>query len=124
MSAVVFDKTGTLTHGALVVTETISVVPDEVSDAELLRLAASAESQSEHLIGRAIVAHARSHGVELVQPTGAKAVAGLGFVCSIDGATILLGNRRCRSVSQSYTTRTAGRRLTGSRPYQGTADGS
>ena len=91
VTAVVFDKTGTLTQGALTVTE---VVPcGKLSEAQLLSLVASAESQSEHLIARAIVAHARAEGVTITQPTKVRAATGLGFLCMLDGMPLLLGNR-------------------------------
>lgn len=54
ITTVVFDKTGTLTQGAMTVTDVVS--DGEVADAELVRLAAAAEADSEHPIGQAIVA--------------------------------------------------------------------
>ena len=53
---IAFDKTGTLTHGRLRVVDVVAT--DGVPAPEVLRLAASLESRSEHPIGRAIVEHA------------------------------------------------------------------
>ena len=55
VDAVLFDKTGTLTEGRHVVTDVVAVEGDH---AELLRLAAAVEADSEHPLGRAIVAAA------------------------------------------------------------------
>jgi Cd2+/Zn2+-exporting ATPase len=60
---VAFDKTGTLPLGELRVTETLCF--DGLGATELLRLAASAELPSEHPLARAIVAEARTQGIEM-----------------------------------------------------------
>lgn len=52
---VVFDKTGTLTEGKLCVLDVIASTDAPIARAELLRIAASLESNSEHHLGRAIV---------------------------------------------------------------------
>ena len=62
---VAFDKTGTLTHGRLRVVDVVAT--DGVPAPEVLRLAASLESRSEHPIGHAIVEHARQARV-VVRP--------------------------------------------------------
>ncbi len=68
VDAVVLDKTGTITRGKPELTD-VALIPDgELSEQDLLRLAASAESASEHPIARAIVAGAQARGVELVAP--------------------------------------------------------
>src|SRR4051795_7982399 len=63
VDVVTFDKTGTLTVGTPRVS-TITVL-DGSDEETLLALAASAERQSEHPVGRAIVAEAQAHGVSL-----------------------------------------------------------
>ena len=59
IDAVLFDKTGTLTTGEHAVT---GVVADQMSDDDLLALAAAVEADSEHPLARAIVAAAAERG--------------------------------------------------------------
>ncbi len=88
----VFDKTGTLTVGRPSVTD---VVPTgRLSSDELLHLAASAEKGSEHPLGEAIVNAATIRSIGLSDPQDFEAVAGKGVKAKVDGATVLLGNRR------------------------------
>ena len=54
IQAIIFDKTGTFTEGKFGVTETI-VFADDIKADELLKYAASVESQSEHPIAKGIV---------------------------------------------------------------------
>lgn len=68
VDTIAFDKTGTLTVGKLEVSD-IVVFDNTLSENELLSLSASAESKSEHPLGRAIVAYARKNDVS-IQETG------------------------------------------------------
>jgi Cu+-exporting ATPase len=71
--------------------------PDgDLSPAEtaVLRLAAAAERHSEHPLGRAIVAGADAHGLDVPTPTDFENVPGRGVRATVDGATVLVGNRR------------------------------
>ncbi len=63
LTDIILDKTGTLTQGRPTVTDVIPLIDTYTPD-QLLHLAASAESQSEHPLARAIVAHARTRGIE------------------------------------------------------------
>ena len=92
IKTVVFDKTGTLTEGKPAVTDLVPA-PGFSAD-ELLRLAASAERGSEHPLGAAIVAAAREKGLTLAEPQDFQALPGQGISAVIDGAPVLLGNRR------------------------------
>lgn len=94
--AVAFDKTGTLTPGKPVVT---NVHPLTGHTAEnLLRMAASAETLSEHHVGKAIVEKAVSMGLELEKPIDFKAIPGEGIWACFARAnhveTIYIGNDR------------------------------
>ena len=92
INTIVFDKTGTLTEGKPTVTDIITtagVLPDE-----LLKLAASAESGSEHPLGQAIVLFAKQERLELNRAQDFKALTGLGIEASIEGAKVLAGNRK------------------------------
>ncbi len=98
---IVFDKTGTLTKGEPEVTDIISHQPGTpplsgvaVSHQQLLRLAASLERGSEHPLGEAIVARAKSEGLALSNVEAFEAIPGHGVRGKVDGRTALLGNAR------------------------------
>jgi Cd2+/Zn2+-exporting ATPase/Cu+-exporting ATPase len=92
VDTVVLDKTGTLTFGR---TEVQSIVPVAgVSEAEVLEAAASAEVRSEHPLGKAIVTLARARNHTLQEPEELDYVPGRGITAIVNGATILVGNRR------------------------------
>ena len=90
VKTVAFDKTGTLTCGTLTVSDLISLA--DMDETALLRLAASAESRSEHPLGRAIVEKANADGVELYEVSDFKMEAGKGVKATVDGRTYFLGS--------------------------------
>jgi Cu2+-exporting ATPase len=92
VDTIVFDKTGTLTAGAFSVTDVVTT--GEYDEEELLILAASLESQSEHPIGLALVKTAKDRNIELYEPTGFEAIAGHGVRGSIEGQLITAGTFR------------------------------
>jgi len=92
VNTVAFDKTGTLTYGRLEVSD---IVPTSgISETELLKLAASAESRSEHPLGKAIAAKAKSDNVPLYEIKNFRMTAGRGIYAGINGKPYLLGNER------------------------------
>lgn len=91
VDTVVFDKTGTLTEGRPSVTDV--AVHGTASPEELLHLAASAEKGSEHPLGEAIVDRAASLSIGLSNPRDFEAIAGKGVRATVDGRTVLLGNK-------------------------------
>jgi Cu+-exporting ATPase len=91
VQVVVLDKTGTLTRGEPSVTDVVA--PDGGSD-EVLRLAAAAEKNSEHPLGEAIVRGAVARGIEVQAADSFQAVPGHGVEASVNGAAVLLGNRK------------------------------
>jgi Cu+-exporting ATPase len=92
LDTVILDKTGTLTLGKPTVAE---IVPAAGIDAgELLDIAGSLESNSEHPLGRAIVAQAREGELGFRTVEGFEAVAGHGVRGTIDGREVLIGNAR------------------------------
>jgi P-type Cu2+ transporter len=93
LQAVIFDKTGTLTVGQPKVVD-MAAAGNPVSAAELLRLVASAEQSSEHPLAQAVVDHAKERGLALVEPTAFEAIPGHGLKATVDGRTMLVGNRK------------------------------
>ncbi|NLW72269.1 MAG: copper-translocating P-type ATPase [Chloroflexi bacterium] len=93
LDTILFDKTGTLTRGAPQVTDLISLRSD-LSDHELLRLTASAETGSEHPLGEAIQAEALRQNLQLYEVSEFKSAAGKGLRATVDGKQILIGNQR------------------------------
>ena len=91
LSAIVLDKTGTITQGQPSVTDIVAPDYDEV---ELLRLAASAESGSEHPLGEAMVRDAKDKGLKLVPVEAFEAVAGHGIEARVEGRQIVIGNAK------------------------------
>ncbi|NQE00038.1 copper-translocating P-type ATPase, partial [Staphylococcus xylosus] len=87
IDTVVLDKTGTITHGTPVVT-------DFDGDNEALQLLASAEKASEHSLAEAIVNYAKAEQVNLLEVHDFEAVPGRGIKATIDGKSLLVGNRK------------------------------
>ncbi|KKT80138.1 MAG: Heavy metal translocating P-type ATPase, partial [Parcubacteria group bacterium GW2011_GWF2_44_8] len=88
---VAFDKTGTLTEGKMQVKK---VVPLGVSEHQLMQLAASLESHSEHPLAKSILAHAATFGISPAVTSAVEAVPGKGIVATIDGHKYFAGNRK------------------------------
>ncbi len=120
LTSIVLDKTGTITLGKPSVTDIIMSAAGEfdaanmdaksasaaggfgvlaayggaMDETELLRLAASAESGSEHPLGEAIVRAAREKGLVLAPVEKFNALAGHGIEAQIEGRQLLIGNAR------------------------------
>jgi len=90
---VLFDKTGTLTVGRPQLTD-IKALSDRYSGEELLNLAASAESGSEHPLADAIVAEATMRNLSLHTLSAFRNFPGKGIRATIDNKTVLVGNSR------------------------------
>jgi Zn2+/Cd2+-exporting ATPase len=90
--AVAFDKTGTLTKAHL---DVVAVQPFGTASAEdVLRIAASLETRSEHPIGRAIVDRALADGLSLLPVQGFRALPGRGAEGTVGTVPVVAGNRR------------------------------
>ena len=94
LQTIVFDKTGTLTKGEPSVTDVVASKQLFVSDDLLLRMAATAEKNSEHPLGEAIVRGAQDRGLKLVEPETFNSIPGHGVEAKAAGSEILLGNRK------------------------------
>ncbi len=88
---VAFDKTGTLTNGLLDVTDVIAF---DTEREEVLRVAATIESRSEHPLAEAILRRAESDGIEPYSLTYFEAIPGLGARGIIDNRVCHIGNPR------------------------------
>jgi Cu2+-exporting ATPase len=91
LQVVIFDKTGTLTKGQPVVA---AVAPSEGGEAEVLRLAAAVEGDSEHPLAHAIVAEATRRGIDAPAPADFESLAGRGARARVDGRQIAVGGPR------------------------------
>lgn len=91
VNAVVLDKTGTITEGKPAVAKIIS---HEISDNQLLQIAASCEQVSEHPLGQAIVNDAKEKEIELLKVTGFQSITGQGIEAVIEEAAYYIGNKK------------------------------
>lgn len=92
LTTIAFDKTGTITEGKPIVTDVITA--NGISKDDLLEIAALAEIGSEHPLGEAIVKAAQGKINTSKTVTNFKAIPGNGIQVTIDGSSILLGNKK------------------------------
>jgi P-type Cu+ transporter len=92
VTQLVTDKTGTLTAGKPEVVSRIAA--NMVSERDLLQIAASVESQSEHPLARAIVESAKQEKIELRDVTDFQSVTGGGVSGKVEGKAILVGKEK------------------------------
>ena len=84
-----FDKTGTLTHGDVVVDK---IVPtDGFTDGELLRLAASAEVNSSHILATSLVKYATDKGTKIAPSKNVREITGDGVFATVGSKKIIVG---------------------------------
>jgi P-type Cu+ transporter len=93
IDTIVFDKTGTLTVGKPAVTDLISLT-DHIGEQELLRLAAVAESGSEHPLAQAVIRKAKESGITVSNPQSFEALSGYGLRAMYSNHEIMIGNRK------------------------------
>lgn len=87
ISTIIFDKTGTLTKGEFGVTRYKSVA-NSYTDDDLLAIAASVESDSEHPIAAGVMRKASEKGLSLGNPSGFQNITGSGIEASLNDKTI------------------------------------
>ena len=88
---VLFDKTGTLTVGTPEVREIVT--HGQFGSSELLRLAASLDRLSAHVLGEALVAAAADAGLQLTMPLDVREEPGQGIQGTVDGHRVAVGSR-------------------------------
>ena len=93
VDTIAFDKTGTLTYGRLDVSDILSF-DDSIDETKLLSLAASAEAKSEHPLGKAIVAYAKSKEAEITESASFKMTTGKGIYAEVESFKLLCGNEK------------------------------
>ena len=93
VQTIVFDKTGTLTEGKPSVTDIYDISEPRIGEKELLRLAAIAESGSEHPLGQAIVRKAKEDNL-IPNPEISEAISGHGLRAEYQDHIILVGTRQ------------------------------
>ncbi|WP_252234503.1 heavy metal translocating P-type ATPase [Clostridium sp. ZS1] len=91
LNTIVFDKTGTITEGKPKVTD---ILVNNITENEILSLAASAEKGSEHPLGEAIVKEAEDRKLTLKEINKFNAIPGHGIEVLIDEKNIFLGNKK------------------------------
>jgi len=115
VNTVVFDKTGTLTKGEMELTDVVVfdgdgqplteggnpatdggqlAAAERLGEDDVLRLAAIAESGSEHPLARAIVDGAKARGIDVANPDDFENVPGHGIKANVSGSEVLVGNRK------------------------------
>jgi len=104
VNTIIFDKTGTLTVGKPSVTDLVSLTV-EIGEQELLRLAAIAESGSEHPLAQAVIRKAKENNIPTItNPDSFEAISGHGLKATYSNHTILIGNRKMMEDNQITVT--------------------
>src|SRR5207302_1436068 len=112
VDTVVCDKTGTLTEGRPSVTDVIAAAG--VEEAEILRLAAAADGESEHPLATAVVAAAKQRALVVDPVSHFEAVPGHGVQATVGGRAVLVGNGKLlerNGVTPGLEREAEGRRL-------------
>jgi Cu+-exporting ATPase len=94
VDTLVVDKTGTLTAGKPQVIQTRTAPSSGLSEAEMLRLAASLERASEHPLAVAIVTSAKDKGIVIEEPEDFRSTGGLGVQGRVDGRQVVVGSEK------------------------------
>tara|TARA_B100000686_G_scaffold158885_1_gene166529 strand:+ start:15100 stop:17433 length:2334 start_codon:yes stop_codon:yes gene_type:complete len=90
ITAMILDKTGTITEGAPKVTDI--VLAKATDEKDVLQLAASLESGSEHPLAQAIVESALDKDIELLKIEAFNAITGFGVEANCNNKALLFGN--------------------------------
>ncbi|MDP3725354.1 MAG: copper-translocating P-type ATPase [Nanoarchaeota archaeon] len=101
MDVVVFDKTGTLTKGEFGITKITANKELNITNDDVLKLAASVDVYSEHPIAKAIAAHAKEKGIEFFPANNFRRIPGRGGEAEVNGETIFVGREENPSTDES-----------------------
>jgi len=97
IDTVILDKTGTITRGKPLLRDIITLSSeddDALEEPEVLKIAASLESLSEHPLALAVAAAAEERGIDLLQAEDFKSVPGNGITALIDGKRYYIGKKK------------------------------
>ena len=92
VDTIIFDKTGTLTQRQPKVIDVVKLF--DVSQDEILKIAASLEKNSEHPLGKAIYNEAKDKNLDLYETENFKNIVGQGIIAEIENKKYFLGNRK------------------------------
>jgi Cu2+-exporting ATPase len=92
LNIVIFDKTGTLTRGSPAVSEVVAA--PGITEDDLVARAAAVESNSEHPVGKAIVAEAKRRSVARLSATNFESLPGRGARALVEGRNVEIGGPR------------------------------
>ncbi|TMO21146.1 heavy metal translocating P-type ATPase [Pseudoalteromonas sp. S4741] len=95
ITTMILDKTGTITEGKPTVTDIINF--NDSDKVQVLKLAASLESGSEHPLAQAIVSYAENEDITIEKVSDFNAVTGQGVTGRLNGQTLLFGNEALMS---------------------------
>lgn len=91
VTVVAFDKTGTLTEGR---PELAKILANGTSDYELVKIASSIQSGSEHPLAKAVIEKAKEMNLSFEASSDVKALAGRGLEGTVNGEKYLIGTKR------------------------------
>ena len=94
LKAIAFDKTGTVTHGKPEVTDIVVYPASGWKEADLLSIAAGAESRSAHPLAQAVVRAAQTQGLPVPTMDEVESLTGRGLRAVSNGKTIWIGNQK------------------------------
>jgi len=101
VTVVAFDKTGTLTEGR---PELAKILTNRTSDYELVKIASSIQSGSEHPLARAVIEKSREMNLSFEPSSDVKALAGRGLEGTVNGDKHLIGTKRLMQEKNLDTT--------------------
>jgi heavy metal translocating P-type ATPase len=99
-TTLVMDKTGTMTMGRPMVVDVVAAPDGDATS--ILRLAASADQLSPHVLAEAIVTEALRRGQELSLPTDVVEQPGRGVTATVDGRRVTVGKLPADAVSNAW----------------------
>lgn len=92
LKTIVLDKTGTITKGHPEVTDIIT--SKDWNETDIVQLAASIETGSEHPLGQAIIDYAKTKDISLMKISDFNAIPGHGISATVNHQAINLGNKK------------------------------